>query len=97
MPTPELSNLSNLEARIIKAIDHCGWYADLWFPIVPRDMMDFAPDNPEEEVHAAFVGLIRRGLLVENIPPHPPGGIDIKAGDWEPTPEALAAAIALVR
>jgi len=45
-------------------IDHVGWYSYLWFPIVQREVLNFGSDEPDEEVHAAFASLIRKGALV---------------------------------
>jgi len=56
--------LSVLEAQILVAIDHVGWYAYLWFPIVYRDVMNFGSDATDEQVHAAFANLIRKSALV---------------------------------
>ena len=56
--------LSVLEAQILVTIDHVGWYAYLWFPIVYREVMDFGSDAADEQVHAAFASLIRKGALV---------------------------------
>ena len=57
-------DLTVLEAQILVTIDHIGWYAYLWFPIVYREVLNFGSDAPEEEVHAAFASLIRKGALV---------------------------------
>ena len=56
--------LSVLEAQILVTIDHVGWYAYLWFPIIYRQVMNFSSDAPDEQVHAAFATLIRKGALV---------------------------------
>ena len=56
--------LSVLEAQIVVAINHVGWYAYLWFPVVQREVMNFGSDAPDQEVHAAFASLIRKGALV---------------------------------
>ena len=57
-------HLSVLEAQILVAIENVGWYAYLWFPIVYREVLNFGSDAPDEEVHAAFASLIRKGALV---------------------------------
>jgi hypothetical protein len=75
--------LSILEADVLVAIDHVGWYAYLWFPIVQREVMNFASENPDEEVHAAFATLIRKGALV--MTQKNPGDIP----EWSPAPGAL--------
>jgi hypothetical protein len=56
--------LSVLEAHILIAIDQVGWHAYLWFPIVYREVLNFGSDAPDEQVHAAFGSLIRKGALV---------------------------------
>jgi hypothetical protein len=78
--------LSLLEADVLVAIDHVGWYAYLWFPVVQREVMNFGSENPDEEVHAAFASLIRKGALVAT--PNNPGGIP----EWSPAPGALETA-----
>ena len=75
--------LSVLEADVLVAIDHVGWYAYLWFPIVQREVMNFGPENPDEEVHAAFASLIRKGALVMT---HNDAG---EIPEWCPAPGAL--------
>jgi len=56
-------NFSLLEAEILESIDHVGWYAYLWFPIVYRDVLNFGSNSKDEDVHAAFASLIRKGAL----------------------------------
>jgi hypothetical protein len=75
--------LSVLEADILVAIDHVGWYAYLWFPIVQREVLNFGSENFDEEVHAAFASLIRKGALI-SIQKHP-----AEAPDWSAAPKAL--------
>ncbi|SRR6266496_1001855 len=60
----EIFELSVLGAQILVAIDDVGWYAYLWFPIVYREVMNFGSDATDEQVHAAFASLIRKGALV---------------------------------
>jgi hypothetical protein len=70
-------NLSLLEADILVAIDHVGWFAYLWFPIVQREMLNFGSGEPDEQIHAAFINLIRKRALVvtqENPPAIPSWG-----------------------
>ena len=75
--------LSVLEADVLVAIEHVGWYAYLWFPIVQRDVLNFGSDDPDDEVHAAFASLIRKGLLV--LTQDSPGGVP----QWSPAIGAL--------
>jgi hypothetical protein len=56
--------LSPLEAEILVTIDNIGWFAYLWFPIVYREVLNFGSDAPDEQVHAAFASLIRKGALL---------------------------------
>jgi hypothetical protein len=78
--------LSVLEADVLVAIDHVGWYAYLWFPIVQREVLNFGSDKPDEEVHAAFASLIRKGALV--VKQEKPGEIP----HWRPATGALETA-----
>lgn len=57
-------DLSVLEAGILVAINHVGWFAYLWFPIVYREVLNFGSDASDEQVHAAFASLIRKGALL---------------------------------
>jgi len=56
-------HFSVVEAAILEAIDHVGWYAYLWFPVVYREVLNFPLEAPDEQVHAAFGSLIRKGAL----------------------------------
>jgi hypothetical protein len=56
--------LSVLESEILITIDHIGWYAYLWFPIVYREVLNFGSNASDEQVHVAFGSLIRKGALV---------------------------------
>ena len=56
--------LTVLEAEILVTIDNIGWYAYLWFPIVYREVMNFGSGAPDEQIHAAFASLIRKGALI---------------------------------
>jgi hypothetical protein len=57
-------DLSVLEAEISVTIDNIGWFAYLWFPIVHREVLNFGSDAPDEQVHAGFGSLIRKGALL---------------------------------
>jgi len=57
-------DFSVLESEILVTIDYVGWYAYLWFPIVYREVMNFGSDAPDEEVHAAFSTLVKKGALL---------------------------------
>lgn len=57
--------LSDLDAWILETIDNVGWYAYLWFPVVYREVLNFGVDVPDEEVYAAFSGLIQKGALLQ--------------------------------
>lgn len=56
--------LSVLESEILVTIDHIGWYAYLWFPVVYREVLNFGSDAADEQVHAAFGSLIRKKALM---------------------------------
>jgi hypothetical protein len=86
------AELTELEAYILGSIDHVGWYAYLWFPIVSREALNFGSDDCEENVHAAIRSLIERGALVfkqESAADNPSG--------WYPAPGILGAAERKVR
>ena len=86
------AELTELEACIVRSIDHVGWYTYLWFPVVAREALNFGSDDREENVHAAIVSLIERGGLVlkqENVDDNPPG--------WYPAPGLLEAAERKIR
>jgi hypothetical protein len=80
------SVLTALEADILRAIAHVGWQAHLWFPVVARGMLNFGSDEREENIHAAILGLIRKGVLVAT--PEEPGGIP----QWSLAPGVVVAA-----
>jgi len=75
--------LSVLESEIVVAIDHVGWYAHLWFPVVYREVLNFGSDASDESVHIAFGSLIRKGALVIA---HEKCG---EVPEWELAPGAL--------
>ena len=79
--------LSDLEAWILETIDNIGWYAYLWFPTVSREVLNFPPDETDEEIYAAFAGLVRKGAL-QMMPTARWGDIP----EWKPEPAALAVA-----
>src|SRR5258708_6919924 len=60
--------LTGLETDILKSINYVGWHAHLWFPVVERKPLDFHSDVPDQEVHAAVVGLVRKGALIHADP-----------------------------
>ena len=56
-----LEDLSDTEIDVVKAIDHVGWYGQLWFPPVFRDALNF-PEGPEDgKIHRALNALTRYG------------------------------------
>ena len=46
--------LSVLGSEILVTIDHVGWYAYLWFPVVYREVLNFGSNAPDEEIYIAF-------------------------------------------
>ena len=82
-----------LEAKILVTIDNIGWYAYLWFPIIQRAILNFGSDAPEEQVHAALVGSIRKGALVDTLAKAPPKEIDLDPPQWILAPGALESAL----
>lgn len=54
--------------------------------------MNFGPDDTEEQVHAALVGLIRKGVLVNTKAHLPPKEIDLDPPQWILAPGALESA-----
>jgi hypothetical protein len=85
-----LRDLTEIEIAILRALDHVGWCADLWFPIVQRDMMNFGVSATEEEIHSSFLRLLRDGLIREVRAETKSGQPDVVASSWEPDPDALA-------
>lgn len=57
-------DLSVLESEILVTIDHIGWHAYLWFPVVYREVLNFGSDASDEQVHAAFGSLVRKKALL---------------------------------
>ncbi len=54
---------SETQIQVLKAIEGTGWYGQLWFPTVARDVINF-PDGPsDDEIHAALFSLIDSGVL----------------------------------
>ena len=87
--------LSDLEAWILETIDNIGWYSYLWFPVIYREILNFGErDTPDEEVYAAFSGLVRKGALVQ-APSVKWGGADVP--QWKPAHRALAIAQEILR
>ena len=86
--------LSDLEAWILETIDNIGWYAYLWFPVVYREVLNFGHAAPDEEVYAAFSGLVRKGAL-EQAGAVKWGGADVP--QWKPDPRALGVAQEILR
>ena len=84
--------LSDLEAWILATIENIGWYAYLWFPVIYRGVLNFPPEGSDEEVYAAFAGLVRNGAL-EMMPTEKWGDIP----EWKPVPAALAVAKDILR
>ena len=86
-------HFSELEAKILVTIDNIGLYAYLWFPIIERAILNFGSDAPEEEVHVALVGLIRKGALVDTLATTRPEEIDLDPPQWTVAPGALGSAL----
>ena len=84
--------LSDLEAWILETIDNIGWYAYLWFPVISREVLNFPCDKSDEEVYAAFSGLIRKGAL-KMVPLEKWGDIP----EWKPEQAALLLAKDILR
>jgi hypothetical protein len=83
--------LTELEAHILQSIDHVGWYAYLWFPVVARESLNFGSAEREENVHAAILGLIQKGELVAA------GEEPDDLPQWSPAPGILVAAARTMR
>ncbi len=73
--------LTGLEGDILQSIEHVGWHAHLWFPIVQRRMLNIVTDAPDEQIHAAIVGLIRKRTLIYG---EPEGW---RLPNWSPAPD----------
>jgi len=61
---PNRPELSALESEIVRTIRNVGWYTQLWFPIVQRELLGFDCDVADEQVHSAVVNLIHKNVLV---------------------------------
>jgi hypothetical protein len=87
--------LSDLEAWILETVDNIGWYAYLWFPVIQREVLNFgAIDTPDEEVYAAFSGLVRKAALVQS----PSVKWEGTGGpEWRPDRRALVIAQEILR
>jgi hypothetical protein len=81
------ADVTYLESHILLAIDHLGWFAYLWFPVVHREYLNFGSRAPDSDIHQAFTSLIRKGALVPNH--DEPGDMP----DWLPAPEAFKTAV----
>lgn len=78
------TEMTELDASIICSVDHVGWYAYLWFPVVSREALNFGPDDCEEDIHAAIRSLIEKGALVFR-----QEGVDHDPSGWYPAPGLL--------
>lgn len=76
-----------LESQILLAIDHQGWFAHLWFPVVEHDYLNFGSHAPDDEVHRAILNMIRKGSLIAE---HDEPG---DRPNWLPHPEAFKTAV----
>ncbi len=61
--------------------------------MVQREILNFVSDAPEEEVHVALVGLIRKGALVNTKASTPSKDIDLEPPEWILVPGALESAL----
>jgi len=57
-------DISLLESQVVLTINNIGWHAYLWFPVVQREILSFGLDDADEKVHAAIVGLVKKGALM---------------------------------
>jgi hypothetical protein len=55
---------SAVQADIIRAIRNISWDAQLWFPIVQRQLLGLRTDAADEQIHAAIVAMIEKQALV---------------------------------
>lgn len=56
--------LSGIQAEIIRAVQNISWDAQLWFPIVQRQLLGLRIAATDEQIHAAIVGMIEKQALV---------------------------------
>jgi len=79
--------ISLLESQVVLTINTIGWHAYLWFPVVQREILSFGLDDADEKVHAAIVGLVKKGALMVT---KAYLGCD---PEWSPVPGVLEAAL----
>ena len=80
-------DVTYLESHILLAIDNGGWFAYLWFPFVERELLNFGPKAPDQEIQRAILNLIRKGSL---LPEHDEPG---DRPTWLPAPAAFRSAV----
>lgn len=55
---------SDVQADIIRAIQNTSWDAQLWFPIVQRQLLGLRTDAADEQIHAAILSMVENQALV---------------------------------
>jgi len=56
--------LSLVDTEIINAFQRIPWDAQLWFPVVQRKFLNIGADATDEQIHAAFVSLIEKQVVI---------------------------------
>lgn len=55
---------SPVQTDIIRAIQNISWDAQLWFPIVQRQLLGLRTDAADEQIHAEIVAMVEKQALV---------------------------------
>jgi hypothetical protein len=53
----------HIEKYVLMAIDHIGWFSNLWFPRVFREALNFPEGPTDQEIQSALLRLIEAGAL----------------------------------
>jgi hypothetical protein len=60
----DVVELSLVDTEIINAFQRIPWDAQLWFPVVQRKFLNIGADATDEQIHAAFVSLIEKQVVI---------------------------------
>ena len=72
---------ADIEKFVLWSLDHTGWYPNLWFPTVRRELINF-PDGPsDDEIHGVLFQLIRNGSVSVSVPT---GSKSVRTSDLSP-------------
>lgn len=54
---------TDIRKFVLWSLDHTGWFPELWFPQVRRELINFPSEPTDDEIHAALFSLIETGSL----------------------------------